>query len=216
MNIDLTLPKAKHFTTKNVKTNPFPINNIVTDPVHHQFQGIFTGMSVEVFDPADINELYMNGSYGISSHTKVKPKLLAPIKKTECISAFQFENKLDWQKKLNNVNPTKVPIKIVSNDSTTLELPSESELNCLQKIDPFPLEESLVLALEEAFFLHHTLKCLNIFSFDQTKELNTDEFLDICCKLKKNFLLYYIGYHYYRSKNWVVKSGLKFGGDYRK
>lgn len=82
--------------------------------------------------------------------------------------------------------------------------------------DPFPLEESLVLSLEEALFLQQSLRCLRILDLVENAELSADDFLSICCALKKNFVLHYLVYYYYRSKSWIVKSGLKYGGDFRK
>ncbi|XP_049282802.1 tRNA-splicing endonuclease subunit Sen2 [Anopheles funestus] len=73
--------------------------------------------------------------------------------------------------------------------------------------------EPLCLFLEEAFFLMHTLNILNLKDlFD--KHIDTLEAFERFRKIKTNFLACYCAYLYLKSKNWVVKSGIKFGGDF--
>lgn len=69
--------------------------------------------------------------------------------------------------------------------------------------------------MEEAFFLHHTLKCLRIMDLDD-RELQTEDILKKFCSVKPDFIIKYVAYVFLRSKNWIVKSGLKFGGDFCK
>lgn len=76
------------------------------------------------------------------------------------------------------------------------------------------IEEKLCLSLEDAFFLSQSLNCLNIFENDRL--LEGIELWNVFCETDCNFIQNYAVYHYYRSKNWVVKPGIKFGGDYRK
>lgn len=77
------------------------------------------------------------------------------------------------------------------------------------------VEETLSLGLEEAFFLSFFLKVLRISDVD-------GELLEWQCLLKEAlkvnclFLESLSAYIYLKSKGWVVKSGLKFGGDFRK
>lgn len=91
---------------------------------------------------------------------------------------------------------------------------SEPVLNLV--VDPYPIEETLALLPEEAFFLHYSLRCLRVMDFDQTHEFTTHEMLENFCKIDPKFIQKFVVYHYYRSKNWVVKSGLKFGGEFCK
>ncbi|XP_060812128.1 tRNA-splicing endonuclease subunit Sen2 [Bombus pascuorum] len=112
------------------------------------------------------------------------------------------ENNLDVQNKL-----------LVLPDSD-----SETE-NYLQKIKPkiecenFPIQETLHLTFEETFFLLYGLGCLNLIDFDGNL-LDIDSAWHIFCKTDKNFISKYVVYHYFRSKGWVVKPGLKYGGDF--
>lgn len=97
---------------------------------------------------------------------------------------------------------------------------SETE-NYLQKIKPkiecetFPIQETLHLTFEETFFLLYGLGCLNLIDFDGNL-LDIDSAWHIFCKTDKNFISKYVVYHYFRSKGWVVKPGLKYGGDFCK
>lgn len=211
MNISLSLPKAKKYCTGHVHVSPFPVTEISDECDRRQFDGIFTGMSVEVFNAADIRELSENGFYGSGARTKVQPKILAQNSLFATNSQYNAKKKLE--KKFGNQNPNEVTLKVLADD---VGQNLTGELNFVTKTDPFPLEESLVLSLEEAFFLHNSLRCLRIRNFEQTSETSTEEFLNICCALKKNFILHFVAYHYYRSKGWIVKDGLKFGGDFRK
>lgn len=78
------------------------------------------------------------------------------------------------------------------------------------KCDPFPLRENLRLSLEEAYFLSFGLGCLEVLD---SKGIALDLTSMWCafCQRQKSFLPNYIAYHYFRSKNWVPKPGLKFG-----
>lgn len=75
-------------------------------------------------------------------------------------------------------------------------------------------DETLILCLEEAFFLHRTLRCLEVRSLADAL-LTTEELFAACCAAKPTFVRTYVAYVYLRAQNWVVKAGLKFGGDFR-
>ncbi|XP_076233210.1 tRNA splicing endonuclease subunit 2 [Calliopsis andreniformis] len=113
----------------------------------------------------------------------------------------------------------------VNNDTSSqtklLVLPdSDSETeNYLKEIKPkiecesFPVQETLHLTFEETFFLLYGLGCLNLVDFDGNL-LDIDSAWHFFCKADKNFIQKYVVYHYFRSKGWVVKPGLKYGGDF--
>jgi hypothetical protein len=71
------------------------------------------------------------------------------------------------------------------------------------------------LLLEEAFFLCYTLECLEIQG-ENGLVMNVQECWKQFNGLKKDFPYFYAAYHYYRSKEWVVKPGHQYGGDYGK
>ncbi|XP_070152998.1 tRNA-splicing endonuclease subunit Sen2 isoform X2 [Polyergus mexicanus] len=91
--------------------------------------------------------------------------------------------------------------------------------NYLKDIKPkiesegFPIREALRLTFEETFFLLFGLGCLQVVHFDGSL-LDINNAWLYFCKEKPDFLQKYVVYHYYRSKGWVVKPGLKYGGDF--
>lgn len=69
------------------------------------------------------------------------------------------------------------------------------------------------LGMEEAFYLSHSLKCLNIL--DKDKRLMTHQQLWQYMKSRKpNFPDFYKAYSHLRVKNWVVMSGVRYGVDF--
>ncbi|NXN71249.1 SEN2 endonuclease, partial [Himantopus himantopus] len=83
--------------------------------------------------------------------------------------------------------------------------------------NPFRIFEYLQLSLEEAFFLVYSLGCLSIYYGEEP--LTILKLWEIFSEVKPNFKTTYMAYHYFRSKGWVPKVGLKYGTDlllYRK
>ncbi|XP_024892334.1 tRNA-splicing endonuclease subunit Sen2 [Temnothorax curvispinosus] len=91
--------------------------------------------------------------------------------------------------------------------------------NYLKNIKPrienegFPVREALHLTFEETFFLLFGLGCLQVIHFDGSL-LDINRAWLYFCKEKPDFLQKYVVYHYYRSKGWVVKPGIKYGGEF--
>ncbi|KAJ4447568.1 hypothetical protein ANN_09575 [Periplaneta americana] len=77
----------------------------------------------------------------------------------------------------------------------------------------FPIRETLHLTLEEAFFLSYGLGCLQVIDLFGNY-LALDGMWQLFCKSQKDFIPKYVIYHYFRSKGWIVKPGIKFGGDF--
>ncbi|CAG5124479.1 unnamed protein product [Candidula unifasciata] len=63
-----------------------------------------------------------------------------------------------------------------------------------------------------AFFLSFGLGCLRILD-PEMKLLDLTQMWQQFQVLKEHFIPHYVAYHYFRSKGWVPKSGLKFGCD---
>lgn len=76
------------------------------------------------------------------------------------------------------------------------------------------IEERLLLTLQEAFFLSYALGCLQVVNGNEL--LKIQQCWQLFSETDKNFETKYIVYHYYRAKGYVVKPGIKFGGDYCK
>ncbi|KFV90863.1 tRNA-splicing endonuclease subunit Sen2, partial [Eurypyga helias] len=83
--------------------------------------------------------------------------------------------------------------------------------------NPFRIFEYLQLSLEEAFFLVYALGCLSIYYGEEP--LTILKLWEVFSEVKPNFRTTYMAYHYFRSRGWVPKVGLKYGTDlllYRK
>ncbi|NXC46011.1 SEN2 endonuclease, partial [Penelope pileata] len=78
--------------------------------------------------------------------------------------------------------------------------------------NPFRIFEYLQLSLEEAFFLVYALGCLTIYYSEEP--LTILKLWEIFSEVKPNFKTTYMAYHYFRSKGWVPKVGLKYGTDF--
>ncbi|XP_012688129.2 tRNA-splicing endonuclease subunit Sen2 [Clupea harengus] len=80
------------------------------------------------------------------------------------------------------------------------------------RINPFRITEYLQLSLEEAFFLVYALGCLSIY--DHEEPLSVLQVWEMCRSMQPNFETTYVAYHYFRSKGWVPKTGVKYGSDF--
>lgn len=83
--------------------------------------------------------------------------------------------------------------------------------------NPYRIFEYLQLSLEEAFFLAYALGCLSIYY--EKEPLTIVRLWQAFTAVQPAFRTTYMAYHYFRSKGWVPKVGLKYGTDlllYRK
>lgn len=81
---------------------------------------------------------------------------------------------------------------------------------CINKVQ---IKEKLILSLEESFFLTYGLGCLQVVNTDNNL-LSIEECWTLFKSVDKKFIHRYVVYHYFRSKGYVVKPGIKFGGDF--
>ncbi|NWH78864.1 SEN2 endonuclease, partial [Piaya cayana] len=120
--------------------------------------------------------------------------------------------------------PEYVLVQEEEEDSSCLEDGSaEAQGNLVKKEklvcrrNPFRIFEYLQLSLEEAFFLVYALGCLSIYYGEEP--LTILKLWEFFSEVKPDFKTTYMAYHYFRSKGWVPKVGLKYGTDlllYRK
>ncbi|XP_020836739.1 tRNA-splicing endonuclease subunit Sen2 [Phascolarctos cinereus] len=78
--------------------------------------------------------------------------------------------------------------------------------------NPYRIFEYLQLSLEEAFFLVYALGCLNIYY--EEEPLTVLKLWEAFHLVQPTFRTTYMAYHYFRSKGWVPKVGLKYGTDF--
>lgn len=180
--------KGKH---QPASVNPFP-------NVDKKITAIFSGLCVEVFNEFGIKSLQENGSYGQGT----KPRQMTyQQNKINTISELDFQRRLEWKEKFVEPGNENLVKKCIVFD---------------QIVDnPFEIAPTQVLFLEEAFFLHHNIDCLDILDLDNNL-ISTHELWKKFNKLKSNFVECYVAYLYLKSKNWVIKPGIKFGGEFRK
>eukprot|EP00057_Strongylocentrotus_purpuratus_P031300 XP_784204.3 PREDICTED: tRNA-splicing endonuclease subunit Sen2 [Strongylocentrotus purpuratus] len=79
--------------------------------------------------------------------------------------------------------------------------------------DPYPIFEYLQLSYEEAFFLSYGLGCLSLRNANE-EQMDLTEMWKTFRRHQPSFVANYIVYHFFRSKGWVPKTGLKFGADF--
>lgn len=80
---------------------------------------------------------------------------------------------------------------------------------CVNKIK---MQEKLILTPEEAFFLAYGLGSLQVVYNNNILDL--EQCWTLLCSNDRHFVDRYVVYHYFRSKGYVVKPGIKFGGDF--
>ncbi|XP_016431266.1 tRNA-splicing endonuclease subunit Sen2 [Sinocyclocheilus rhinocerous] len=104
-----------------------------------------------------------------------------------------------------------------SASSATANVSGEQQGKLVCRINPFSMMEYLQLSYEEAFFLVYALGCLSVYYSGEA--LSVAQVWTMFRSLQPNFSSSYAAYHYFRSKGWVPKSGVKYGTDlmlYRK
>ncbi|XP_062121032.1 tRNA-splicing endonuclease subunit Sen2 [Drosophila sulfurigaster albostrigata] len=74
-------------------------------------------------------------------------------------------------------------------------------------------QETLLLGLEEACLLAYFLDALEISDLTGSK-LSWTEFLQVALEYDTQFVYKLAAYLYLKAKNWIIKSGIKFGGDF--
>ncbi len=83
----------------------------------------------------------------------------------------------------------------------------------LEETDPYRMDEYLQLSSEEALYLSHDLKLLDIIDDSTGKTLSANE-LWATFYTQRKFFGKYAAYRYYRKKGWIPKSGIKYGVDF--
>nr|XP_011732708.1 tRNA-splicing endonuclease subunit Sen2 isoform X2 [Macaca nemestrina] len=94
-------------------------------------------------------------------------------------------------------------------DAPNEELVQRNRLICRR--NPYRIFEYLQLSLEEAFFLVYALGCLSIYY--EKEPLTIVKLWKAFTVVQPTFRTTYMAYHYFRSKGWVPKVGLKYGTD---
>lgn len=202
--------KRKKFFKENTH-QPLPIFTKCDGEIE-KFIGKFNGFSVTVEDTNQMLKLYLNGFFGKGSLSRSYPHFNNNNANTSIIRKRQHQNRNVWSEKLEESSRRLMTTIVIPDSDCDDEDNYFKNLKPTYHIDKSNLKEVLTLSLEEAYFLSETLKCLDIYF--EGKLILSEDAWKLFCDSNKYFMQNYIIYFYYRSKNWIVKTGLKFGGDY--
>lgn len=197
------------------KSLPLPLfQNYDNEPI--KFVGKFNGFSINIENLQEMEKLYYNGFFGKANLSRGFPCFSKnSLEHIEILRERQFKRRTEWKKALMADTKTQARQVLVvpDSDSETEVDDYFTNLKAQYQIDNSVVKETVNLSLEEAMFLTSALDCLNIFDLND-KLLNTKEMWELFNESDPYFVQNYIAYYYFRSKNWVVKSGIKFGGDF--
>ncbi|KAL1465575.1 hypothetical protein WDU94_005130 [Cyamophila willieti] len=134
---------------------------------------------------------------------------------TNSNNIYTFKSKNNVTHGPNLMSPNEFVVVNDSDDECLDKHSILSNLNPTIHQEPTNIvEETVCLSLEEAFFLFYALNCLSIKHMMTNKILSLDAFWKLCINADPKFVEKYVTYHYFRSKGWIVKSGLNFGCDF--
>ncbi|KAJ8959196.1 hypothetical protein NQ318_022458 [Aromia moschata] len=173
-----------------------------------KLKGTFNDFSVVIENEEDMKSVVTMGNFGKANLSRNYPQFCNV--KSQIIRARQYERRKEWA----GTAPDKRNVKkvIVVPDSEEENEDYFVNLKPEYQIDQSGLRETVWLSLEEAFFLTNALNCLDIFYEDRI--LQPEEAWKLFSETDEHFIPNYIAYYYYRTKYWIVKPGIKFGGDF--
>ncbi|XP_058819831.1 uncharacterized protein LOC131682406 [Topomyia yanbarensis] len=218
------VPKQKKFTpTSLAAVDPLPV--VTVDETQTKFVGIFTGLTVEVCDPEAIAKLSLGGCFGQGTISRSFPASVRNCGLAEVPLQLarqrQIDRRHEWKRKYgpSAADNGKTYVRVMDehvemqlNDGILQARELKDDLVEVTR-DPYPMRENLSLLFEETMFLVEKLKCLEVRTLDGIP-LPQDQLLKKIVTLKKDFITSYVSYVYFKSKNWIIRSGLKFGGDF--
>jgi tRNA-splicing endonuclease subunit Sen2 len=194
---------------KNCKLKPSQPLPVIQGPsgVTRRFKGNFNGFSIVVDNEDDMKILISMGYFGKATLSRNYPKVHQ--QDSQIVRHRVFKNR---KRRADKTNHAYQKIVVLPD--------SDSEDNCEYfinlkpeyQIDCSGMKENVHLCLEEAFFLSATLNCLDIYH--EGTLLEHEIMWDLFKQNDKYFVQNYLVFYHFRSKNWVVKTGLKFGGDF--
>ncbi|XP_018576539.1 tRNA-splicing endonuclease subunit Sen2 isoform X2 [Anoplophora glabripennis] len=185
---------------------PLPVI-LKKDGTLYKFKGIFNDFCVIVEDEQDMKNIISMGYFGKANLSRSYPQFNQS--KTEIIRERQYKRRKDWAKKNSNKKSKKKVIVVPDSDEEKYYF---INLQPQYQIDESNVKETVWLSLEESFFLSSIVKCLHVYY--EGKSLRIDEMWTMFSATDPHFIQNYIVYYHFKAKNWVVKPGIKFGGDF--
>ncbi|XP_026475285.1 tRNA-splicing endonuclease subunit Sen2 [Ctenocephalides felis] len=197
-----------------------PFTNEVT--LSETFIGVFNGFGVTIKNVNAVDNLYNNGFFGKGSLSRSLPLEINKNKNVPKI--LKQRQYISRETLLSNTNISfgdrNLDKFIVLPDSDNEDIETDIEVlkstysdlpSYIKQTESY--RESYFLSLEEAFFLTFGVGCLKIQN-ELGELLTTEQIWKLFLNTQPDFVHKYIVYHYFRSKEWVVKSGLKYGSDF--
>lgn len=224
--MEIKAPKRKR---TNVELQ-FPLPGMCVHPFTNEvtlsetFIGVFNGFGVTIKNVNAVDNLYNNGFFGKGSLSRSLPLEINKNKNVPKI--LKQRQYISRETLLSNTNISfgdrNLDKFIVLPDSDNEDIETDIEVlkstysdlpSYIKQTESY--RESYFLSLEEAFFLTFGVGCLKIQN-ELGELLTTEQIWKLFLNTQPDFVHKYIVYHYFRSKEWVVKSGLKYGSDFRK
>ncbi|XP_066253092.1 tRNA-splicing endonuclease subunit Sen2 [Euwallacea similis] len=201
--MQLQEPKRKKYC-KLAQDSSLPVI-LKKDESLAKITGYFNGFSVIVQDPDYMKIIISKGYFGKANFSRSYPQF-SRNNQVKILRQRQFLSR-------QIVTTTKfMHEKVIVIPDSDSENEYFTDMRPKYEIDYSGLQENIWLGLEEAFFLASVVKCMDVKQNNEI--LPNNELWQIFKKTQPNFVVNYIIYYYYRAKNWVVKPGIKFGGDF--
>ncbi|XP_028147798.2 tRNA-splicing endonuclease subunit Sen2 [Diabrotica virgifera virgifera] len=194
---------------KNCKLSPgleFPII-FTEDNEIYKIKATFNGFSVKIDETEDNKKVVGMGYFGKGNFSRSYP-IFNNNGRHSILRDRQYQIRQYWGQ-ANQSKETDVFV-VPDSDDEYEKYFNELEPKCVK--DTSGLEEVVFLGLEEAFFLSHCVEVLEISH--NSCVLNSEKLWSLFTDTDLYFPYNYAVYNYFRAKNWVVKPGIKFGGDF--
>lgn len=204
--MELTQPRPKKCGLS--ESLPLPVI-LKKDNTISKIKGVYNGLSVVIENRENMKSIVSMGYFGKANLSRSYP-LFINDDKIEIIRQRQFNRRRFWGKSLSTKESKQVVVVADSDD----EKDYFTNLKPVYEIDQSGTKETVWLSPEEAFFLMEAVGCFEIYY--ENENLSPEKCWELFSEANKYFQLNYIAYHHFRAKNWVVKPGIKFGGDYCK
>ncbi|XP_043107206.1 tRNA-splicing endonuclease subunit Sen2 isoform X4 [Puntigrus tetrazona] len=198
---------------------PLPVS---LDEGHVVFRAEILAHHVIVTDPAHILLLYQRGFFGKGVFSRSRPEhVISPRWKyagdrcVPVISSKEYQKRLGWARaalQTQGLEDESVA-RALETLAKPVELSSEGRAPEQSGAGSDPGEEEVRTPEEDAS--HYVLVELS----EDEEALSVTQVWTMFRSLQPNFSSSYAAYHYFRSKGWVPKSGIKYGTDlmlYRK
>ncbi|XP_055638477.1 tRNA-splicing endonuclease subunit Sen2 [Toxorhynchites rutilus septentrionalis] len=215
--------KPKKFTPSNLSSvDPLPVDSV--DEQTEKIVGIFTGLSVEVCNPEAMLRLSFGGCFGQGTLSRSFPVSVRnhglANTQPKVTRERQLERRKEWKRKYDLCAGNSSEDICVMDEETEKQLAagiiSRKQLKHVvmrKQENPFPVAENLSLGYEETLFLIKELKCLEVRTLEGLL-LPQEQLIERFVSIKRSFIPSYVAFIYLKARNWVIKSGLKFGGDF--